>query len=166
MKGKFHSYRTVYQKDWLRAHVDFSGDECLIWPFIRHSNGRALIRIDGDLSSAGPVMCQLAHGDPPVDGMRASYSCGNRLGGCVNPRHLSWATRKEISGSATQQLRAPYEHARGSRHGRSKLTEDDVHKVRELSKTMTGAEIARMLGVTGTCISLILSGKSWAWLKD
>lgn len=82
-------------EDWLRANVDFSGSECLTWPFYRKNNGYGEATLDGKKSVASRVMCILAHGEPPTPKHEAAHSCGKGHEGCVNPNHLRWATASE-----------------------------------------------------------------------
>jgi predicted XRE-type DNA-binding protein len=51
-------------------------------------------------------------------------------------------------------------NARGSGHGRSKLTSEDIAFVR--SSTLTQREIADTVGVTQGHVSAILAGKRWS----
>lgn len=51
---------------------------------------------------------------------------------------------------------------RGSRHGRAKLTENDVHRIRAcLSQGDTGVSLARLFGVSKYAIYDIARGKNW-----
>ena len=55
----------------------------------------------------------------------------------------------------------------GEEHGSSKLTEENVHSIRRrIALGETQASIAASLGVTSSNISLIATGKGWAWLKE
>jgi hypothetical protein len=80
-------------EDWLRAHTNFAGGGCLIWPFRRKANGRAAIGTGS--GQAHRLMCEIVHGLAPFPGAQATHDCGNGHLGCVNPRHLSWKTTRE-----------------------------------------------------------------------
>lgn len=82
---------------WIKANVNFSGDECLIWPFGRTTDGYPCKITFSFLEKmlAHRLMCQLAHGKPPAPDLHAAHSCGNGHLACINPKHLRWATRKE-----------------------------------------------------------------------
>lgn len=55
---------------------------------------------------------------------------------------------------------------RGTRHGMSKLTEDQVREIRELRKSgLTLWAIANRYGVTAANIDYITKGKAWAHVK-
>lgn len=54
----------------------------------------------------------------------------------------------------------------GERHGRSKLTSDQVKRIRELSSSGNSRkEVAEMFGVSRSCIGLIVLRKKWAHLQ-
>src|SRR5260221_680223 len=76
---------------WLREYADYSGDECLTWPFARYPDGRA--NMNGGYPTR--AMCELAYGPAPSPKHEAAHSCGKGHEACVNPRHLRWATPKE-----------------------------------------------------------------------
>jgi hypothetical protein len=80
---------------WLRAHANYSGDDCLKWPFGTKGNGYGHLAFNGRKTSASNAMCELAHGSAPSPAHEAAHSCGNGHAGCVNPSHLRWATRLE-----------------------------------------------------------------------
>jgi hypothetical protein len=80
---------------WLKRHANYPADECLTWPFGDRGNGYGSVKFRGKHTSASRVMCLLAHGEPTAPDADAAHSCGNGHLGCVNPRHLRWATRLE-----------------------------------------------------------------------
>lgn len=79
----------------LREHVSYAGDDCLAWPFGNKGNGYGHLRLHKQSMSASRAMCILAYGNPPSPSHDAAHSCGKGHLGCVNPRHLRWATRLE-----------------------------------------------------------------------
>lgn len=76
---------------WIKAHVPYSGADCLIWPFGRARRGYAMAHG----TSATRIMCELAHGPAPTPRHHAAHSCHNGIGGCIHPQHLHWATAKK-----------------------------------------------------------------------
>jgi hypothetical protein len=139
------------------AHV---GDECLIWPFVRSDRGYAHWTVDGRPQNASRVICRIVNGEPPTEDHVAAHECFNGASGCVNPRHLRWATQSEneqdklLSGTSN----------RGSRHGLSKLTEDDVRAIRQLSRHTTQGELAKAFGISKWTVGDIIRRKRWGWL--
>jgi DNA invertase Pin-like site-specific DNA recombinase len=76
----------------------------------------------------------------------------------VNPDHLFLGTPKENMDDRDSKER----QARGEKIGLSKLTEDEIRKIRELRKMgQTQQEIADQTGVSQMSISNVLSGKTW-----
>jgi hypothetical protein len=142
---------------WMLAHVAHEGDECLVWPFAKRSDGYANL-------CTGPayrVMCRLAHGEPPTTKHQAAHSCGRGGRGCINPRHLRWATRKENCADALLHGT----RALGERHGAAILTEANVLKIKYLcANGMSQSEAGRRFGVAFQTIWEIVHGHNWKHL--
>lgn len=145
---------------WIEAHVDYDGDDCLIWPFSVGDHGRGTAMVKGKLGSAPRLMCALAHGEPPTPQHQAAHSCGNGHLGCMHPKHLRWATPAENEADK----RAHGTLRRGRAINTVKLTEDDVRAIRAAVGHRIGADLARKYGVSVSCISQIRTRQSWAWL--
>ena len=138
---------------------------CVVWPFARMSNGYAVMRSDGKVRLAHRVVCELVHGAPPSSKHEAAHSCGNGPGGCINPAHLRWATRLEND----RDKLAHGTHLRGSRHGASRLTEQQVIEIRS-RLAVDGAygaagPLADEFGVSHATISRVRHGVDWGWLN-
>ena len=103
-------------------------------------------------------MCIVAHGNAPFAGAHAAHSCGKAHDGCVNPKHLYWATSQQNNRDRSKHGTMPI----GERSGMSKLTEAQVlniHADRRASKL-----IAAEHGVHYSCVEAIRYGKTWSWL--
>lgn len=137
----------------LLANAAYTGDDCLIWPFARDEHGYA--RIGGAHGNASPHMCRLAHGDP-FEGAEAAHSCGRGNEGCVNPRHLRWATHRE--NEADKLLHGT--RLRGEDIRNSKLSPDQVMSIYRDPRSQSA--IAKDFGVEQTNVSHIKSGKTWS----
>lgn len=138
---------------WIHDHVGYTGDDCLIWPFAKHPDGRAHMKA----GKPARIMCGLAHGDPPSRLHEAAHSCGRGHGGCVNPRHLRWATPIENASDK-------FTHGtvvQGERHWSSKLTEDDVRSIRAQYGAKTMPELAKQYGVRISAIHKIIHRNAW-----
>lgn len=148
--------------DWLEAHANYSGDDCLKWPFHISKDGYARVHnpATGKLATASRVMCILVNGDPGTSKIHAAHSCGNGNKGCVNPRHIYWATCAENMADRVKHQTSN----RGERQWQSKLKESDVLEIVKMLKTHTKSAIARKFGVHQSHISTIASGKRWQWL--
>jgi hypothetical protein len=147
---------------WLQKHVQHSGDECLAWPFGNNETGYGFIRLNGRVIKASRVMCELAHGAPATRDLQAAHSCGNGRKGCVNPRHLRWATQSE-----NQHDRVLHGTSnRGERCGSAVLTRADVMRIRALAGVQRQRDLARHYGVAQATISKIQRGERWAWITE
>ena len=147
-------------KDWALAHKDHTSDECLIWPFHIGKDGYGRIHYPngGQLTTAARFMCLLAHGKPPTPKHETAHSCGKGNEGCVNPKHLYWATPTENQADRVTHGTSN----RGAQQWNAKLTEEDVLKIRASKKTR--AELATHYGVTVSTIKDIILRRRWAWL--
>jgi hypothetical protein len=134
---------------WIRDHLEYPHDYCLIWPFGRNTHGYGLLTRKGLANSAHRYICELANGPPPTPQHQAAHSCGRGHDGCVNPRHLSWKTVSE-----NQLERAPH-------LGRRKLTAEQVEEIRRLKNVVHTAVLAARFNVTDANIRQIHEGKIW-----
>lgn len=139
---------------WIAEHATFTGNECLIWPFRRHPDGRA-----GRTSKgwAARIMCEAAHGPAPTPDHQAAHACGKGHEACVNPTHLSWKTPVENMADTL----AHGTRIQGSKHRGAKLTEEAVRSIRLLAGTMLQREIAERFGVKLVCVNKVLNGITW-----
>lgn len=129
-------------RDWIEAHKDYPHEDwCLVWPFAREKRtGRGQFggNEEGEERWAHRVMCEAVHGPAPAEKPQAAHSCGNGHEGCVNPRHLSWATNSE------NQLQR-YAQGRGNPNANgsiSMFTPEQIAEIQSLYGQMTQMEIA------------------------
>lgn len=127
---------------WIEDHKDYPHDYCLIWPFAREGRvGRGMMGTgNGKGTWAHRVMCETVHGPAPIDRPQAAHSCGNGDQGCVNPRHLYWATNSQ------NQLER-YRHGRGNRNAngnKSMFTPAQIAKIRSQYGEFTQTKLAEM----------------------
>jgi hypothetical protein len=149
------------RSDWLIAHSNHRGDECLIWPFARGADGYAIASFEGVNSSAHRAMCKIAHGPPPTAKHEAAHSCGKGHLGCVNPGHLSWKTSAENKADMIAHGTA----LMGERHGMARLTEADVRAIWDAKGSVSQAALARLYGVTPTTINNIYRRVIWRHME-
>jgi hypothetical protein len=83
----------------------------------------------------------------------------------VNPAHLYLGTHED--NTADMWARGRANHVRGEQSGTAKLTEEDVHRIRELRRTtlLSFRKIGRLFGVSDTTIRYVVSGRKWAHIK-
>lgn len=134
--------------------LEYGGDGCLVWPHHRNKDGYA--RLGEGLVHR--MACEEVNGPPPSSGYDAAHSCGNGRGGCVNKRHVRWATRLENEADKIKHNTLTY----GERNGCAKLTEKDVRAIRELVSVMSHKEIALRYGVSRHHVGRVLSGSRWS----
>lgn len=146
---------------WIQSvALPYASDDCLIWPFHRNARGYATYTTNGRPHIASRIICELAHGRAPANGMVAAHYCNNGHLGCVSPNHLRWATASENEIDKV----ANGTSNRGERHGMAKLTEADVLQIRQLAGSATYVEIAEEFGVSAWTVGDIVRRKLWGWL--
>ena len=144
--------------NWIRRHLSYRDQECLIWPFLRNPNGYAILRHETKTDWAHRFMCRMVHGEPPTDKHVVAHTCGRGNQGCVNPVHLTWKTRSEnnLDQRAHGTARNPWWGKNG------KVTADQVREIRALKGKMTATEIAKLYPViTANTVRTILRGVTW-----
>lgn len=140
----------------IAAAIEFQdADRCLIWPFGR-SDGYATVKRSGKTERVHRIICAAVRGPAPK-GADAAHSCGCGADGCVNPHHLRWASRAQNVADMVTHGTAP----KGERHGRSKLTRDEVVAIFGLRNRASQEIIAAHFDVHETTVSRILSGATW-----
>lgn len=142
--GRWKESRIGFVDDLMSAETD----SCITWPFRRDRNGYGLITVRNKTKSSHRFVCETMWGSPPSRIHQAAHSCGNGHLGCVNPRHLRWATPSENQSDKV-------------RHGTSKslLSDDDVRLIRSLKGVLPRAEIASQFGVNRATVYRIQAGE-------
>lgn len=152
-----------FTQRFIAEHVTYSGDECLIWPFGRDSQGYGRATMPGHTTRlAHRIMLALAKGEPPEGQTVARHICGMGHLGCVNPNHLSWGTPMDN----TQDSRIHGTIARGETRSISKLKTDDILAIRALRRAgLTHDAIARKFEVHTATIQAVLNGRTWGHVQ-
>lgn len=83
------------------------------------------------------------------------HICDNKL--CVNPDHLITGTRYENIQDKVRKRR----QAKGEKHGHSKLTYDEVYRIKFELGNLPASQVAKMFKVTSGAISGIRKGENW-----
>lgn len=130
------------------------GSECWLWCGSLGSHGYGQMW-DG----AGPYLSHrlsyMLNKGPIPDRSHVLHTCDNHY--CVNPDHLVLGNPKLNAIDREQKGRG--NHAKGSRQGLAKLTEDDVHEIRKSTETQRA--LGERFGVSHTTIGKILRGQNW-----
>lgn len=144
-------------KDWLQEYANYTGDDCIEWPFSKSGKrGYGSAHFGGRTRTASNAMCEVAHGPAPTPWHEAAHSCGNGHLACVNPRHLRWATRSE------NQIDRSLHGNKGRR-----LLPETVFSIRQsLTKPGTQRDLASEYGVSLATINDIARKRTWAHLPD
>lgn len=144
-------------QDYYREVVlTYEGDECLIWPYARGSDGYGRM-FTGERQEIVPRrLCEDVNGPPPTPKHEAAHSCGRGHEACCTKRHLSWKTPKENKADMIGHGTI----CRGERHGAAKLTDADVLAIRATSHP-NQCELGRQYNVNSSLIGLILKRKIW-----
>lgn len=97
---------------------------------------------------------------PIPEGLHILHSCDNPP--CINPEHLRPGTNDENVQDKMNRDRHGYGRMQGSRHGRSKLTEEEVILMRESHQNGIDAkQLAATYGVSPDHVRLILRRGVW-----
>lgn len=105
------------------------------------------------------IVCTAFHGEPPSPHHEAAHGDGNKINNRAD--NLRWVTRRENEAEKDSHGTRP----KGERHGRAKLTADQVRWAR--AQIVSGGRptaIARALGVSSDCICDIRDHVRWAHL--
>lgn len=97
----------------------------------------------------------IANGRNPKPGMVIAHSCHKRA--CVNPEHLKETTQRDNMDDMIEQG-----SMKGERHGRARLTEQDVIAIR--SSPFSDRILAKRYGVHQTTIYNARRGLKWQHL--
>lgn len=154
---------------------------CWNWPrsCTRAGYGQISRKIDGSqrLLYAHRVAYEIANGSIPK-GMEVRHKCDNPA--CFNPNHLcigthaqnmhDMATRRRSKigrryplGDAHWTRKYPDRVRRGEHNNKARLTAGDVMLIRK--SCSSHAELARLYGVSDTCINAVRKMVSWKHLS-
>jgi hypothetical protein len=151
--GRMHGEIEKYIHDVVFLH---DTDECLEWPYKRN-NGYAF----WGNKNVCRMVCEIENGPPPTDKHQAAHECGRGHEGCVNRRHLRWATPSENEADKIHHGTV----IRGEKTHFSKLTEADVQRIRSLEGLESPYKTADFYGVSYHAIYSIQKRINWAWME-
>lgn len=134
-------------------------DGCWMWRGWVNAGGYGRLPVALGHILAHRASWLLANGAIP-DGLYVLHRCDVRR--CVNPAHLFLGTLQE--NNADMRAKGRERHPTiGEKHPAAKLTERDVHVIREafFGAGMSGSQIARRLGLAPVTINRIVTGRGW-----
>lgn len=149
------------QRFWNRT--DRTGD-CWLWtgPVMKNGYGQTARHYRRILTHR--YAYELAHGPIP-EGMCVCHTCDIRR--CINPNHLFLGTVADNNRDMRAKGRSGWQvnpdcRARGSQHGRAKLTESDVLAIRDLVQAGNRrVEVAAQFNVSIPLVHKIMSREIW-----
>lgn len=151
------------------AKVDRSGgeDSCWLWTGARNYRGYGTFTIHNPHSGqrqevrAHRFAWEMTNGPIP-NGMNICHSCDNPP--CCNERHLFAGTHDE--NMADMKAKGRQRGAIGADHGGAKLTETEVHQIREQRRNgWTRKQLAKHFAVSEATIKDVIYRRSWRHLS-
>ena len=130
---------------------------CWEWGRSIGGPGYGVCWIDGKAHNAHKVAYELSHG-PMEKGLMVRHTCHNRS--CCNPNHLVVGTHQDNMDDKVAAGR----QTRGEQQPTSKITEDQVRKIKEMVQYRTQQATADHFGLNQSQVSRIVNGKRWAHL--
>lgn len=140
---------------------------CWLWTGAKANFGHGIINGGGNRGKAlraHRVSWELHYGPIP-DGLLVCHHCD--VPACVRPDHLFLGTKQENNADCARKGRYDrVKRPKGSRHGMSKLTDDDVRQIRQiyLDAKPTLRSLAQQFGVSLQQIFQIVHRRSWRHL--
>ena len=145
--------------------VNFFGENgCWEWIACVDTNGFGMIFIDGGPRAAHRISWEVFNGEIPkgysYHGLCVCHKCDNPR--CVNPDHLFLGTHTDNMKDMVKKGRSANHD--GEKNGRSKLTRENVLKIRELHATgnYTYKNLASIYGVDYSTIRNIVVKVLWS----
>lgn len=129
---------------------------CHLWKASTINGGYGTISSEGKKLLAHRLAWTLANGQVPTD-MHVCHSCDTPS--CVNSSHLFLGTQRENITDKCNKGR----QAKGSTHGRAKLTEATVMECR--ARYLSGElqkDLANSFGVSRATMSFAINGVRWS----
>jgi len=156
------SGQTIYLPPKAQYLLRLETDDCVIWPFGRFKNGYAAVWCASKMRYVHREVCRAVHGEPPTEAHQAAHSCGQGHAGCVNKRHLRWATPLENTKDKYKHGTADRPDCRGELGWCAKLTEADVIAIR--TSRLSSRKIAPLYGVSHAHIRGLRRREKWTHL--
>ena len=139
--------------------TDLIGD-CILWDKYRDKkSGYGIASVRGKLVKAHRLAWESANGPIPA-GLFVLHRCDNPP--CVNPEHLFVGTQTDNMRDCRDKGRNKYPDTRGTKHGMSKLSDDDVRKIRGMAAASSQQAIARHFGISQERVHSVLHGRAWS----
>lgn len=150
-------------KRFLRSLVGTESADCIAWPYAIDKTGYGMVSHEGRMQTAARVVCIMVNGPPPTPRHEAAHNCGKGNEGCVNPRHLRWATHQE---NQADRLDHGTDNRGDKKRSFTKLDEEKVRTIRAMAVSGSShGELSELYGVSKSNISAICVRRNWAWVE-
>lgn len=162
---QLYRYNSLEERLWSRVVKSHDPNGCWEWTGTTNRSGYGLLRIPGRRSmvAAHRLAWELTYGpipqsDDPKQELCVLHRCDNPK--CVNPSHLFLGTR--LDNNADKMAKGRHRALAGDASPRHSLTFEKVRLIRQLYQAgMNRNQIAKMFGVSWTCINYVVSGRTW-----
>jgi hypothetical protein len=133
---------------------------CWVWTGGKSNKGYGRFKVKGSLVSSHRFSWELKHGKIP-EGLLICHHCDNPS--CVRPDHLFLGTYSDNKIDADKKGRSKHIGPRGEKAGASKLTTEQVLKIRKLyqSGNLTLTKLGDKFGVAHNTIGDIIRRRTW-----
>jgi predicted XRE-type DNA-binding protein len=135
-------------------------DECWEWTASLNNSGYGQFNVYGRMTKAHRVSYELANG--PLGELFALHSRDNRK--CVNPKHLFAGTNADnMADMAAKGRHNSGRRPVGAAHGRAKLTDEIVHRIRAeyAAGGISQRRIAEKFGISQGHVCDLTRGRKW-----
>ena len=132
-------------------------NQCWIWQ-VSKNKGYGIFRYNHKLYYAHRFSFEYFIGEIP-ENFLICHRCD--VPACVNPAHLFIGTH--LDNATDKYNKGRDNHAKGEKHGNSKLTEQQIIEIRTLTKVtnILKKEIAAIYDITPSHLSRIKNGRMW-----
>lgn len=138
--------------------IFYSPDGCWYWIGACGHSGYGHLLLNKKIQGAHRISYILHHGNDIPKDMYICHNCDNKL--CVNPHHLFLGTPTD--NCVDKVMKNRHNSPQGERHGRAKLTSDDIIKIRELSSLgIPNYMLSEQFNVSRPHISYIVRNMTW-----
>lgn len=131
---------------------DPPAEGCWDWTSVINDDGYGILTFKGKNIIASRVSYSIFHGEIP-DGQFVLHYCDRPI--CMQPTHLHLGSKALNNAEMVERNR----HAPGERHPNAKITEADVHLIRNSSMTL--AELSAVTGISFQTVSKIRRRERW-----
>jgi hypothetical protein len=136
---------------------------CWLWTAAKDETGRGYFNVNQKAKRVHRLSYEM-HKGPIPNGLLVCHTCD--VPSCVNPDHLFLGTNAENMRDMGNKKRSKFHKVKfmGTKHGMSKLTDEDVLEIRSRYRFGNGHKLAKEFGISTSVISAIVNNKIWKHL--